>query len=236
MSTKDNKKKIPHCSVSIEKFQTKDNQKKMPHCPISIKILLTKETILNKNSFDKRQAEKMPHCLFHAYVPTFPFPCSCWNFLIIICKKLALKEMSNSNGWRLATLTGNIDWQRQRAKVTGNRDKQQRRANHVITFFDKKTTTKSSHHFTISIKKYFWQNTTRKKLRPGPVSTFISPCSMLTSPQFPSHAPIQIFRSSHVKNWHSQKWARAMGSGGEQQRAKATGCNGQWQGSENWNH
>ena len=138
ISDKRQPEKMPHCPIFIKIVLTKDNQKKMPHCPIWIKILLTKESILKKYSFDKRQAEKMHHCLFNAYVPTFPFPCSCRNVLIIVCKKLALKEMSNSNGWRLATLTGNIDWQRRRAKATGNGDKQQWWANHVITFFDKR--------------------------------------------------------------------------------------------------
>ena len=60
-------------------------------------------------------------------------------------------------------------------------------------------------HCPVSIKIFFWQETTRNKLPHWSISMLGSPCFMLMPPCSCSHAPVYMLLLSHVKNWHSHR-------------------------------
>ena len=135
--------------------------------------------------------------------------------------------MSKNNGqWRRSTATGQqrrANGNRSTATVNGNgmamRDWQQR---HDKFFEKKKKQPEKISRTGIVLKKIiassfhiqeknFLDTTSKKKLPHCPISTLLSPCSMLASPCFPSHVPVQKFwihikKTSTHRNGQDQ-WA-----------------------------
>ena len=76
--TKDKKKKMSHCPISIKKNWQKTTRKKLCHCLISIKNFFSQKTTRNKFLTQKKITKKLPHCC----ISTLLSPCS---MLIPLC-------------------------------------------------------------------------------------------------------------------------------------------------------